>query len=191
MPDDTTGAATQADDAAEPQAGESTGTATSQADSDGAQAARSISVEEHRKVQREAQNLRKRVADAEAKIQAADNAKLSETERLQKQLKELQDEKASWLAERRDMVARDAVAAAAADEKVGARNPRAVYRLVKDDLQFGEDGQLVNLPEVLKRAKAEFPELFGAAVGSANGGSGARAKATGADMNAWLRGDRV
>ena len=142
-----------------------------------------------KKLDRENHQLRREREDLAKKLKEFEDAKLSDVERLQKQVKDYEAKESQWAAERRERDARDAVIEAAGDEKIGARNPRAVYKLVKDDLEFDDKtGQIRNLPDVLKRAKAEYPELFGRSAGSVDGGSGSRAKGAGADMNAWLRG---
>lgn len=189
MADDQTAAGAQEATAATVQATASTtekqpqaGTATTQADD-------ALSLDTKKKLDKENLQLRRERDAALAKIQEFEAAKLSEVERLQKQVKDLTDQSAEWAAERRERDARDAVYEAAASEKVGARNPRALYKLIRDDLEFDEKtGRLTNLDQVLKQAKTEYPEQFGRAVGSADGGAGSRARGAAPDMNSWLRG---
>ena len=189
MADDSTGTAeAQAATGAESQADTSKQSgSSSQADAAKVQAAEPMTLEEARKLRKESQGLRKRLEEAEAKLKAADDAKLSETERLQQRLKDLEERESRWASERRERDARDAVIEAASGEKVGARNPRAVYRLVKDDLEWDADGNLTNLDAVLKQAKTDYPELFGRAVGSGDGGAGSRQQQGAFDMNAMIR----
>lgn len=148
-----------------------------------------ISLETKKKLDKENIQLRKERDEIARKLKEFEDAKLSETERLTKELSELKDQQATWLAERRERDTRDAVIEAASDDKVGARNPRAIYRLIRDDLEFDESGKVRNLDESLKKAKAEYPELFGKATGAAgsvNGGAGGR-NAPPQDMNALIR----
>ena len=43
----------------------------------------------------------------------------------------------------------------------GARSPGLLFASVRDDLQFADDGKLVNSAAIIARLKAEFPEQFG------------------------------
>jgi len=45
--------------------------------------------------------------------------------------------------------------------RAGARSPELLFDVVKDGLQFGEDGTLENAAAVLNKLKASFPEQFG------------------------------
>jgi hypothetical protein len=129
-------------------------------------------------VAREVSKAEKKFKEAADKAQA--DATKTETERLTGTINEL---KAQIL--ERDT--RDAVLKAAQEKKFLARNPNAVYRLVKDELEVDDKGQIKNLNEVLTQAKADYPELFGPKPsGSANGGDGAH-QATKFDMNTELR----
>ena len=149
-----------------------------------------ISLETKKKLDKENLQLRRERDEFAKKLQVLEDAKLSETERLTKELAALKDQQATWLVEKRERDTRDAVIEAASDDKVGARNPRAIYRLIRDDLEFDESGKVRNLDEALKKAKAEYPELFGKATGAAgsvNGGAGGRNGAPPTDMNALIR----
>ncbi len=88
--------------------------------------------------------------------------------------KELQAERAERL-----------VSAAAA--KVNAIRPDAVFRLVRDAIEYGDDGRPTNIDQVVSAAKKDFPELFRAATGSADGGAGGNQPGTERDMNAMIR----
>ncbi len=87
----------------------------------------------------------KQVKDAEAK------AKLSEEERTKAEMAELRNQI-------RERDARDAVRTEAA--RLNVKNPQMVYRLVKDELEFSDDGKVSNLKDVIDSAKLEFPEIF-------------------------------
>lgn len=192
MADEPTGTGAPAATTSEPQAGASTtadpkpqaGAATSP------QAGESISLDTKKKLDKENLQLRRERDDFAKKLKALEDAQLSETERLTKELAELKDQQATWLVEKRERDTRDAVIEAASDEKVGARNPRAIYRLIRDDLEFDDSGKVQNLDDCIKKAKAEYPELFGKAngmTGSVNGGAGGRGNAPPQDMNAVIR----
>jgi DNA gyrase/topoisomerase IV subunit A len=141
-----------------------------------------------KKLDKENLQLRRERDEFAKKLKDIEDAKLSETERLTKERDELKKEKDTWAAERRDRDARDTVIEAASDEKLAARNPRAIYRLVKDDLEFDDKGHVSNLSAVLKQAKTDYPELFGKTVGSGDGGAGSRQSGGAQDMNDWIRG---
>lgn len=192
MADESTGTGAPAATTTEPQAGASTTSDPKpQAGAPTVPATDGMSLETKKKLDKENLQLRRERDEFAKKLQEFENAKLSETERLTKRLKELEDREATWLVEKRERDTRDAVIEAASDEKVGARNPRAVYRLIKDDLEFDESGKVQNLKAAIEKAKADFPELFGKAAGggagSVNGGAGGRGNAPPQDMNAVLR----
>jgi len=71
-------------------------------------------------------------------------------------------------------------------EKVGARNARAVLRMIEPSFEYEDDGEISNLKELVAQVKREAPELFMTSTGSANGGSG-RTTQTHVDMNAAIR----
>ena len=75
--------------------------------------------------------------------------------------------------------------------KLKADDPAIIYRLVKDDLQFGDDGKPKDVAALLEQYKKDHPRLFGvASVSGADGGkTGDDAPTRGsiADMNKWLR----
>lgn len=183
---------TQADESVAEESQESDQSNAPQAgNKDASPAGESISLEEARKLRSEAKSLRARMAAAEAKVKAADDAKLSETERLQKRVKELETESERWASERRERDARDYALGVLSDEsernQFRARNPRTVYKLIKDDLQYDDEGKVTNLTELLKQAKADDPLLFGRVGSSVDGGAGSRQNAQAFDMNAQIR----
>jgi hypothetical protein len=183
----------QADDKSKSQADDKTN--QSQADaSDKSQADESISLEEAKKLRREAQTLRKRLADIEADQKTAKDAELSETERLKQQLKEAEGKEKVWAAERRERDARDTVITTLSDDdpkKPRAKSPqaaRAIFKLVKDELEYDDKGEILNLSAVLSQAKKDYGDLFaGKAAGSADGGAGAGSQNGGGDMNTQIR----
>lgn len=190
MPDDTApGAAAQAaTETAPPAGGSSTDDSTKESTSATTQAVETISLETKKKLDKEALQLRRERDELAKKLKDREDAELSETERLKKRQKELEDSNATLLAQIRDRDAREAVTVAA--RKLGALDPSATYLLVKGELRFDDKtGEVLEVDAALKKAKAEFPTLFGRAAGSADGGSGSRASAS-TDMNAWLRGGR-
>jgi hypothetical protein len=82
----------------------------------------------------------------------------------------------------RERDAKDAVAEAA--RKAGATDASPIWKLVKGDLEFDDDGKVTNLDAALKDAKTLAPQLFRPANGKADAGAGASSKATKTD---WMR----
>lgn len=151
-------------------------------------AAGALSLEEARKLRKEHQQLRKEREELTTRLKAIEDAKLSDTERLTKERDELKARETAWAAERRERDARDEVIEWAGSERVGARNPRALYKLLRDELEVDDKtGRVTNLDALLKLAKAEYPEQFGRAVGSADAGAGSRQPGGAFDMNAEIR----
>lgn len=71
--------------------------------------------------------------------------------------------------------------------QVQVKNLRGLFKFIKDDLQYDDDGKVTNFKEALAAAKVEAGEFFGGTASSIDAGNGSRQAAT-ADMNAWMRG---
>jgi hypothetical protein len=69
---------------------------------------------------------------------------------------------------------------------VQVRNVRGLFKYIKDDLEFDDEGNVTNFREVLAQAKNEASELFGQTVRSIDAGAGARQNGA-ADMNSLIR----
>lgn len=74
--------------------------------------------------------------------------------------------------EARGRLARDTVLLALG--QAGAREPELLYRAVKGDLQFGDDGSVQNAAALIGRLKREFSDAFGHSGSSIDGGAVAR-----------------
>ena len=85
--------------------------------------------------------------------------------------------------------ARDQLETFAADKRnqITISNYRGVFKLIKDDLQYDDEGKVTNFKEALAAAKSEAPEFFRGQSSSIDAGNGSRQQAT-MDMNAWMRG---
>lgn len=84
---------------------------------------------------------------------------------------------------------RTAVASSAVREaagQAGAISPKAVYALIRDDVQFDDAGEPSNIAELIERAKEDEPQLFRAAGGSGDGGKG-NGQGAPRDINAVFR----
>lgn len=124
------------------------------------------------------EDLRKESAAHRTKAKEAEDSKLSETEKLQKQIAELTEKVSSAETERRQRTVADQVSAAG--KKAGALYPDTLHKIL--DLELGDDGMPKNLDSAIAKARKDYPAMFGAA-GSADGGTGrGQAPKTG-----WLR----
>lgn len=171
---DTEAAATQAD--ADDQ---------SQADttSDQSQADQSISLAEAKKLRAEANSLRQRLRIAEQKAEAAANAGKSDEEQRQARLAAAEARAEALEAQLRSTTARIAVSERA--RKAGAISPNAVYALIRDDLEFDDDGDATNIADAIAQLRKDEPSLFRAAAGDGDGGR--RGPNSGDDMNSTIR----
>ncbi len=91
-----------------------------------------------RKLRAEAAEYRKRLRDLEQTVKQHEEAKLSETERLQKRLAELEREQTLWQREPQERMLRYETMLAAS--RLGIVDPEAAYRLLDlAKLEFDED----------------------------------------------------
>lgn len=83
--------------------------------------------------------------------------------------------------------AKDSVVAAA--KVAGFSNPEKIYRLVKDDLSFDDEGKPDNVKDLITIAKKDYAEELTASKGrgSADGGAGGNGAGVGASMNDYIR----
>lgn len=126
--------------------------------------------EARRTAERERKELEKRLA-------ALEGAGKTDAEKLAALEQRLQErEQAIRERDARDAVRQAARAAGAAGDAVDA-----IYRMVRADVEYDEDGNVRNLDTLLKDAKAIAPQLF--RVGRADGGSGNGSKPGGDTPN--------
>lgn len=105
----------------------------------------------------------------------------TELERAKSELAKLQEQLTSTAAKARERAARSAVIDEAT--RAGALKPDVIYRLVKDQVDHDDDGEVTNAAALIKQAKKDTPELFRAEKG---GGGNAGAKdETGGESNAF------
>lgn len=173
--------ATQAD-ASQSQA-DSTDDTESQADSTG-----TISLDEAKKLRAEAASLRKRLRDAESKVQAAEDKDKTELQRAQDAIKDWERKHSEAQQRAREKAGRALVFEAA--RTANAVSANAVYALVRDGLDYGDDDEPTNVDKLIADAKKAEPSLFRAAPGSGDGGKGGNGKDTSNPndlMNAFIR----
>lgn len=120
----------------------------------------------------------RRIAEIEGKDKSDVERLTGERDKLLKDLDERSGKLRLTLAEQ---AVRDAA------ESAGARNPKLVFRIVRDDLDIDEDGSVSNLDAAIKDAKKSAPELFGAGNGKADGGRGGEERNAPSSMNALIR----
>jgi hypothetical protein len=134
--------------------------------------------------QKEIRALRKEAAGYRKKVEDYENATKTEQERKDAALKAAEDRAAAAEGKARELISRSAVMDAATAAK--AISAKAVYALIKGDLEFNDAGEPTNIDALLKQAQKDDPELFKAANGSGDGGKGSPVGQT-LDMNAALR----
>ncbi len=109
-------------------------------------------------LRKESGDMRKALREAQAKLKEIEDANLSETEKLRKEVEALRQESAAHRQARREA---EVLTAAA---KAGAKRPEVVAKLVPADAE--------DLTATLETLRKEYPEFFGATHGSADGGAG-------------------
>lgn len=140
-------------------------------------------IENLRGFEKKAKELEKAIAERDRKLQEIEDGKLSEMEKLNRRLSELETEKITWERERQEHRVGGAVREAAA--KAGAVYPDAVYKLLDSStLEFDADGNPKNLEKVIEGLRGSYPAIFNG-TGSADGG--ARRPAKTIDMNQMIR----
>lgn len=143
------------------------------------------------RINAEAKSWREKFETAQALVDEAEKAKMSETERLQAQLKEEQGKREAAERRAQETLLHSTVAAAAA--KSGAVDPDLVVRALDlDDVKFDDKGQPEDVDKLIDALKAKHPVLFDSPTprrrsgGSADQGARGGKQTTG-DMNALIR----
>lgn len=115
---------------------------------------------------------------ASSRLSEFENANRSDLEKLIAERDQLRELTTRQQAQLRATVVEASVREAA--EAAGARNVKAVWKLVKDDLVIDEEtGAVANLADVIAAVRSEAPEMFGAAGGKSDAGrTGAAPTAT-------------
>lgn len=115
--------------------------------------------------------------DAEDARKKAAEKELPEIDQLRKQLERLESEKNDLASKTREADGREAVRGVA--KKLGASEDtlNAIYRMVKNDIEFDDAGDPNNVNALLTEAKQIAPQLFRPSVGKGDGGAGSNGKA--------------
>ena len=129
-----------------------------------------ISLDEARKLRREAQQLRKRLTDFEDREKAAQAAALTDAEKLQKRLAELETAHAAAQKTHLERVVRYEVMLKAS--ALGVVDPDAAVKLLDwAALEFDDQGQPTNTETVLKALLKAKPYLLKPAPGAQGNGT--------------------
>ena len=113
-----------------------------------------------RKLRAEAAENRKRLRELEAKVKADEDAKLTEQERLQKRIAELERKDTEYQQTLQERTVRYEVMLMA--NKLGIVDPDAAFRLLDvSSLEFDDDGKPNNIEKVLKKLVSDKPYLIG------------------------------
>jgi hypothetical protein len=141
-------------------------------------------LEKERTAAREAS---KALKDAQKRIADFENKDKSETERLTAERDTLKTQAETALQKLQLANARSAVSEAAV--KANAVSPRAVFALIREDLEYDDDGEPTNVAALLKQAQADEPSLFRKSGGKGDGGETGAAGASGTNdqMNDFIR----
>ena len=121
---------------------------------------------------------------ASARLGEFEMAQKSDLERLIAERDSLKELTAAQEAQLRRTLTETAVRDAA--EGAGARNGRLVWKLVKDDLEVSETGEVTNLADAIAQARKDAPELFGPS-GRSDAGKGQGASHTAPTMTDLIR----
>lgn len=129
-----------------------------------------ISMDEARKLRREAQQLRKRLTDFEDREKVAQAAALTDAEKLQQRLAELETAHATAQKTHLERVVRYEVMLKA--NKLGVVDPEAAVKLLDwPALEFDEEGQPTNTEKVLKDLLKTYPFMLKPAPGATGNGA--------------------
>lgn len=137
-----------------------------------------------RKLRSENAAYRKRAQEAEGRVAAFEQSQLSEAEKAQARIAELEKQNQALLdSAHRDRLERQVALAA---PKYGIVDPDAAVRLLDiDRLDVADDGTINNLDDTLKNLIKDRPWLVGTQRGS--GGGGARPQQPATSMNDVIR----
>lgn len=169
--------------------------ATSQADTDhtthqtddtqAASSPETISLDEAKKLRSEAASLRKRLKEAEGRVQQFEQAAKTDLERLTEERDAYKSRAEQLETQMREARAETAFLDAAT--KARARSPRTLFRAYRDAVEYGDDGQPTNIDALLAHLQADEPDLFaGPMPGRGDGGKQGPAPDT-TDVNALIR----
>jgi hypothetical protein len=183
---DSTSATTGQEPGAQPQAGTTTSESTTQAQAAAGTTDQPTSTVDVAVLQRELAEARREAAKHRTDLRRVTDAQLSETERLQRRVTELEAEREQVLARERGRSIRYAAIDAAS--KLGFRDPDLAIRLIDPaSVETKDDGTPKNVERLLADVLARSPYLGRSGVAPDFGGGQRGATASGTDMNSLIR----
>jgi len=138
-------------------------------------------------LRREAAENRTKLRALEAAEKKRQEAEMTESQKLQARVTELEANLTAREAQLRETTLRTAVTAAAIE--AGASNPSVLVRLIDPSaVEYAEDGSPKNLKKLVEGLKAQVPALFKPTTPGGSADAGASGKAGGApSMNDLIR----
>jgi hypothetical protein len=124
----------------------------------------------------------KKTWEQEEKDKAAEAAK-PEIDRLKSENDTIKGQLTAFQQQVRERDAKDAVSDAA--KKAGATDASPIWRMIKSDLEYDDEGKVKNLAELIRDAKSIAPQLFKPVSGKADAGAGNGTRAP--KSGDWIR----
>lgn len=136
------------------------------------------------KANAEAAKFRRDLAQAQQRIKAFEDEKLSDSQKLEQQVRELQTKLDQAESRARTQALQGEVSAVAS--KLGFLNPGVAHRLIDQEaIEYDDAGKPKNVEALLRDLVKAEPYL--ARTGSADAGSGRRSGGSGGNMNQLIR----
>jgi hypothetical protein len=131
-------------------------------------------VRQREEARREAAAERRKRQEVESELRRRDEAAMSESERTAARLATAEERTSALESELRSL--RIQTRSVEPAREAGATRPETIWRVLSpSEVEYDDDGSPTNLPALIEKAKAEFPELFRATParphGSADGGA--------------------
>lgn len=140
---------------------------------------------DHRKTRRSLSTLKKSGSGEGTGAKPKGGESNKDSDGLLARLEAQQETIDSLRLETRTNKAESAVVKSAA--KAGAANPERIYKLVRTDIDFDDDGKPENIDDLIADAKKEFPELFKPKGGKGDLGNGSRSDKSSKKGGDWIR----
>jgi len=183
---DSTSATSGQEPGAQPQAGTTTSESTTQAQAAAGTTDQPTSTVDVAVLQRELAEARREAAKHRTDLWKVTDAQLSESERLQRRVTELEQERQEAQARDRDRAIRLSALEAAA--RLGFRDPDLAVRLIDPSaVEVRDDGTPRNVERLLSEVLARSPYLARPGASADFGGGNRGAGPAGTDMNSLIR----
>ena len=183
---DSTSATNGQEPGAPPQAGTTTSESTTQAQAAAGTTDQPSTTTDVTVLQRELAEARREAAKHRTDLRKVTDAQLSETERLQRRVTELEAEREAIASREKERAVRFAALEAAA--KLGFRDPDLAVRLIDPAaVETKDDGTPKNVERLLAEVLARSPYLGRPGASADFGGGQRRTAPAGTDMNSLIR----